>query len=63
FYQNLDSNKACLILLYSSFGQTNNSTENHNFEFEVVACINLLTNFLDQLEQVKLTLPALYEPA
>jgi hypothetical protein len=63
FYQNLDSNKACLILLYSSFGQTDNSMENHTFEFEVVECINLLTNFIDQLEQIKLILPALYEPA
>jgi putative iron-regulated protein len=62
FYQNLDSNKACLILLYSSFGQTDKPMENHTIEFEVVECINLLTNFLDQLEQIKLTLPALSEP-
>ena len=62
FYQNLDSNKACLILLYSSFRQTDNSMENHTIEFEVVECIHLLTNFLDQLEQIKLTLPALSKP-
>lgn len=59
FYQNLDSNKACLILLYSSFGQVDNSLEDDKIEFEVVECINLLTNLIDQLEQIKLTLPVL----
>jgi hypothetical protein len=62
FYQNLDKNKACLILLYSSFGQTDHSMENHTIEFEVVECINLLTDFLDQLEKIKLTLAALAKP-
>lgn len=62
FYQNLDSNKACLILLYSSFGKVDSSLESGAIEFEVVECINLLTNLLDQLEQIKLTLPALPKP-
>lgn len=59
FYQNLDSNKACLILLYSSFGQADNSLKEDTIEFEVVECINLLTNLIDQLEQIKLILPVL----
>lgn len=62
FYQNIDSNKACLILLYSSLGQGDSSLKNDQIEFEVVECINLLTNFLDQLEQIKLTLPTLSKP-
>lgn len=62
FYQNLDSNKACLILLYSSFGQTNSYLENSSIELKVVECINLLTNLIDQLEQIKLTLPAIAKP-
>jgi hypothetical protein len=62
FYENLDSNKACLILLYSSFGQTNSYLEDSTIEFEVVECINLLTNLIDQLEQIKLTLPVMKKP-
>ena len=62
FYQNLDSSKACLILLYSSFGQANSYLEDSTLEFEVVECINLLTNLIDQLEQIKLTLPVMTKP-
>lgn len=62
FYQNLDSNKACLILLYSSFGQGDRSLVSSTIEFEVVECINLLTNLIDQIEQIKLTLPLLPKP-
>jgi hypothetical protein len=36
--------------------------ENHTIEFEVVECINLLTDFLDQLEKIKLALAALSKP-
>lgn len=62
FYQNLDANKACLILLYSSLGQTRSATTASDAEFEVVECINLLTNLIDQLEQIKLTLPPFNRP-
>jgi uncharacterized iron-regulated protein len=62
FYQNIDSNKACLILLYSSLGQIDTSLKNDKIEFEVVECINLLTSLLDQLEKIKLTLPTLSKP-
>lgn len=58
FYQNLDSAKACLVLLYTTIGAENYDIQNTNSEFEIVECINLLTNLIDQLEQIKLTLPA-----
>ena len=57
FYQNLDSGKACLILLYNKIGASDFSGPSAAIEFETVECINLITNLVDQLEQIELTLP------
>lgn len=57
FYQNLDASKACLVLLYGSLGDSDQAVEESSSEFEVVECINLLTNLIDQFEQIKLNLP------
>lgn len=57
FYQNLDAGKACLILLYNSIESAEFSGPSAAIEFETVECINLLTNLVDQLDQIKLTLP------
>lgn len=58
FYQNLDASKACLILLYNKIGSNDFSGPSAAIEFETVECINLLTNLVDQLDQIKLMLPA-----
>lgn len=57
FYQNLDASKACLVLLYGSISKPDQTLEASSVEFEVVECINLLTNLVDQFEQIKLSLP------
>ncbi|MFK7863526.1 MAG: imelysin family protein [Pseudohongiellaceae bacterium] len=57
FYQNLDANKACLVLLYSNLGDNTQQSIQSDEEFQVVECINLLTKLVDQLEQIKLNLP------
>lgn len=62
FYQNLDANKACLVLLYSGLSDSSEETEQNTDELELVECINLLTNLVDQLEQIKLNLPVLSRP-
>lgn len=53
FYQNFDASKACLILLYSDLDRSPASDTPLKSEFEVVECINLLTNMIDYLEQLK----------
>jgi uncharacterized iron-regulated protein len=58
FYQNLDAGKACLILLYNRIGSSDFSGPSAAIEFEIVECINLLTNLVNQLDQIELTLPA-----
>ncbi len=58
FYQNLDASKACLVLLYNRIGANDFTGPSAAIEFETVECINLLTNLVDQLEQIELTLPA-----
>jgi hypothetical protein len=59
FYQNLDASKACLILLYSRVGAGDFQGASASIEFETVECINLLTNMVDQFEQIELKLPPL----
>lgn len=54
FYQNFDASKECLVLLYSSFETPQSSSETQQAEFEIVECINLLTNMIDNLEQIKI---------
>ena len=56
FYQNFDASKECLILLYSTLDISEESTISNEAEFEIVECINLLTNMIDYLEQIKITL-------
>ena len=56
FYQNFDASKECLILLYSTLDISEESTISAEAEFEIVECINLLTNMIDYLEQIKITL-------
>jgi putative iron-regulated protein len=58
FYQNLDAGKACLILLYNRIGSNDFSGPSAAIEFETVECINLLTNLVDQLDQIELLLPS-----
>lgn len=53
FYQNFDASKECLILLYSDLDRSPASDTPLKSEFEVVECINLLTNMIDYLEQLK----------
>lgn len=55
FYQNFDASKSCLVLLYSDIDSdaANNSNQ---MEIEVVECINLLTNMIDHLDQLKFEL-------
>jgi putative iron-regulated protein len=59
FYQNLDASKACLVLLYNRIGASDFTGPSAAIEFETVECINLLTNLVDQLNQIELTLPAI----
>lgn len=61
FYKNLDAGKACLILLYSNVGANDFQGESASIEFETVECINLITNLVDQLDQIELILPPLQQ--
>ena len=45
-----------MILLYSTLDISEESTISTEAEFEIVECINLLTNMIDYLEQIKITL-------
>lgn len=54
FYQNFDASKECLILLYSDLDRPPASDAPLKTEFEVVECINLLTNMIDYLNQLKI---------
>ncbi len=57
FFQNFALSKECLVLLYSNFDtEAQSSNQTAEFEFEIVECINLLTNMVDNLEQVKVSL-------
>ena len=59
FYQNFDASKECLVLLYSTLGNPEDTRDSLQAEFEIVECINLLTNMIDYLEQIKI---GLYDP-
>lgn len=56
FFQNFDSSKRCLALLYSTLGIPEELTVNSEKEFEIVECINLVANMVDYLQQVKISL-------
>ena len=55
FYQNFDASKSCLVLLYSNTDNDAASTSTER-EIEVVECINLLTNMIDNIDRLKLEL-------
>jgi len=59
FYQNFDASKECLVLLYSTLGSPEDTRDRLRAEFEIVECINLVTNMIDHLEQIKVSL---YDP-
>lgn len=55
FLQNFDASKECLVVLYSGELAAAEGEE-ADTEFKVVECINLLTNMVDYLERLKLSL-------
>jgi putative iron-regulated protein len=56
FYQNFDTSKECLVLLYSTFEIPEAADVSRQAEFDIVECINLLTNMIDHLQQIKIQL-------
>ena len=56
FYQNFDASKECLVVLYAAEENPQTTAQSAELEFKVVECINLLTNMIDYLEQIKLKL-------
>ena len=56
FYQNFDASKECLVLFYSTLENPVDQNNAASTEFEIVECINLLTNMIDHLEQIKVSL-------
>ena len=53
FYQNFDASKECLVLLYRTLVPPQDPAAALQSEFEIVECINLLSNMIDHLEQTK----------
>jgi len=56
FYQNFDASKECLVLLYSDVAAPESPEEMMAAEFEVVECINLLTNMIDHFNRLQQSL-------
>jgi uncharacterized iron-regulated protein len=52
FYQNFDASKECLVVLYSSLEVPQTPEEILATEFEIVECINLLTNMIDYFNRI-----------
>lgn len=52
FYQNFDASKECLVVLYSSLEVPQTPEEILDTEFEIVECINLLTNMIDYFSRI-----------
>jgi len=59
FYLNFDAGKECLFLLYSDLNGAAISDGPPKSAFEIVKCINLVTNMIDRLEQMKISLGGL----
>ncbi|PCI77249.1 MAG: hypothetical protein COB20_08545 [SAR86 cluster bacterium] len=55
FYQNFDSSKSCLVLLYSNM-ESDSAVPTNERETEIVECINLLTNMIDYNDRLKFDL-------
>lgn len=56
FYQNFDSSKSCLVLLYSNSREPHLTGAANERETEIVECINLLTNMIDYNDRLKFDL-------
>jgi len=56
FYQSFDATKECLVLLYSTLAPPTEPGASLQTEFEIVECINLLSNMIDSLEQIEISL-------
>jgi hypothetical protein len=56
FYASFDASKECLVLLYSSLQNFQTSLSPLQTEFDVVECINLVTNMIDHLGQIDVSL-------
>lgn len=52
FYQNFDASKECLVLLYSNVSEPQSTRAAMAAEFEIVECINLLTNMIDHFARI-----------
>ena len=52
FYQNFDASKECLVLLYSTINEPETPEASLKAEFEIVECINLLTNMIDHFNRI-----------
>jgi uncharacterized iron-regulated protein len=59
FYPNLAASKECLVLLYSDIQAPQSPEAAMAAEFEIVECINLLTNLIEHLQQIQQNLSAL----
>jgi uncharacterized iron-regulated protein len=55
FYQNFDASKSCLVLLYSRTDNEQMSAASEK-EYEIVECINLLTNMITYIDRLKFEL-------
>lgn len=52
FYQNFDASKECLVLLYSSLAVPEDSPSTLRAQYDIVGCINLVTNMIGHLGQI-----------
>lgn len=53
FYQNFDASKECLVLLYSTLESPTDSPALQQAEFDIVECINLVSNMIGHLSQIE----------
>lgn len=56
FYQNFDASKECLVVLFSTLEVPESSASALQAEFDIVECINLVSNMVDHLSQVRASL-------
>jgi len=56
FYRSFDSSKECLVLLYIDIETPGDPAAARQAEFDIVECINLLTNMIDHLSRIETTI-------
>ena len=56
FYQGFDAIKGCMAMLYSGFTPPESEQDTLQLEFQIVECINPVTNLIDHLQRISLTL-------